>query len=74
MTNGKMNLRGMHAKFQCKICCKENESQQHKVECRKLNKIIHENIDYAKIENLNLNQMVAKKFKKNIGIRDMGEK
>ena len=46
------------------------------MKCSKLNKIIHENIDYTKIENGNLNQMVAiaRKFKRNIEIRDMGKK
>ena len=41
--------------------------------CRKLNKVIHENTDCTKIENVGLNQMVAvaRKFKRNIGIRDM---
>ena len=51
----------------------EDESQQHILECRKLNKNFHENIDFTKIENGNLNQMVAiaRKFKRNIEIRDM---
>ena len=74
MTNVKMNLRGMYEKFQCEICYKEDKSQQHKMECRKLNEIINVNIDFTKIENGNSNQMVAiaRKFKRNIEIRDMG--
>ena len=76
MTNVKMNFRGMFENFQCEICCEEDESQQHIMECRKLNEISHENIDYKKIENGNLSQMIAiaTKFKKNIEIRDLGKK
>ena len=77
MTNVKMNFRGMYDSFQCEICYEEDESQQHIMECRKLNEISHENIpDYTKIENGNLSQMVAiaRKFKRNIEIRDMGKK
>ena len=76
MTNVKMNFRGIYENFQCEICFEEDESQQHIMECSKLNKIIHENIDFTKNENGNLNQMVAiaRKFKRNIEIRDMGKK
>ena len=49
MTNVKMNLRGIYENFQCEICFEEDESQQHIMECSKLNKIIHENIDHTKI-------------------------
>ena len=74
MTNVKMNFRGMHENFQCEICWKENESQQHIMEYRKWNENINDKIDYTKIENGNLNEMVAiaRKFKRNIEIRDMG--
>ena len=76
MTNVKMNFRGIYENFQCETCFEEDESQQHIMECRKLNEISHENIDYTKIENGNLSQMVAiaRKFKRNIEIRDMGKK
>ena len=76
MTNVKMNFRGMYDSFQCEICYEEDESQQHIMECRKLNEISQENIDYTKIENGNLSQMVAiaRKFKRNIEIRDIRKK
>ena len=75
MTNVKMNFKGIYENFQCEICFDEDESQQHILECRKLNENVHENIDYTKIENGNVIQMVAiaRKFKRNIDIRDMGK-
>ena len=77
VTNVKMNYRGMYEDFQCDICHEENESQRHIIEeCRILNKNEEEKLEYTKIENGNINQMVeiARHFKRNIDFRDQDKK
>ena len=34
----KMNFKGMHEDFKCKMCNEENENQKHVIECKILNK------------------------------------
>ena len=77
VTDVKMNFRGMYEEFQCDICHEENEPQRHIIEeCRILNKNEEEKLEYTKIENGNINQMVeiARHFRRNIEFRDMDKK
>ena len=72
MTNVKMNRKGMYENLECQVCNEENESQNHILECKILNKNEKNNIDYTKIKNGNIIQMVqiARKYKENLNIRD----
>ena len=72
VTNVKMNFRGMHEELTCDVCQEENETQEHVLECKEINKNDQENIEYAKIENGNVCEMVkiARRFRRNIKIRD----
>ena len=72
VTNVKMNFKGMYQDFLCEICNEENESQEHIIKCKKIEKNYTIKLDFSKIFNGNVNQMVevARKFKENIEIRD----
>ena len=62
----------MYEDFLCEICNEENESQEHIIKCKKIEKNNTIKLDFSKIFNGNVNQMVevARKFKENIEIRD----
>ena len=67
-----MNFKGMYEDFLCEICYDENESQEHTIKCKKIEKKDTMKLKFSKIVNGNVNQMVeiARKFKENIEIRD----
>ena len=66
-----MNYKGMYENFQWEVCKEEDETQEHILKCKILNKEEMENVDYLKIKNGNVIEMIklAKKFKKNLEIR-----
>ena len=72
VTNIKMNYKGMYENFQCEVCNEEDETQEHIIKCKILNKEEKDNVDYSKIKNGNIIEMVkiARMFKKNLGIRE----
>ena len=72
VTNIKMNYKGMYENFQCEVCNEEDETQEHILKCKILNKDDFENVEYSKIKNGNIIKMVkvARKFKKNLKIRE----
>ena len=72
VTNVKMNFRGMYEEFTCRVCKIENETQEHLLECKEINKNDNEKIEYAKINNGNVIEMVniARKFRKSIQKRE----
>ena len=72
VTNVKMNFKGMHEDLKCKICNEENETQKHLLECKILNENEKQVLEYEKIENGNIIDMVqiVRKFRKNLFIRD----
>ena len=72
VTNVKMNFRGMHEELTCDVCQEENETQEHVLECKEINKNDQDEIEYAKIDNGNVCEMVkiARRFRRNIKIRD----
>ena len=73
VTNVKMNFKGMHEDLKCKICNEEeNETQKHILECKILNNNETQNLEYEKIENGNIIDMVqiVRKFRENLLKRD----
>ena len=72
VTNVKMNFKGMYENFKCEVCNEEDENQEHILKCKLLNKEEIENIDYSKIKNGNVIEMVkiARQFKKNLECRE----
>ena len=72
ITNVKMNRKGMYEDLRCNACNEENETQEHVLKCKILNKNEKQIIDYKKIRHGNIMDMVeiAKKFKENLEIRD----
>ena len=72
VTNIKMNYKGMFEDFQCEVCNEEDETQEHILKCKILNKKEEEIVDYSKIKNGNIIEMlkIARKFKKNLEIRE----
>ena len=72
VTNIKMNYKGMFENFQCEVCNEEDETQEHILKCKILNKKEEEIVDYSKIKNGNIIEMlkIARKFKKNLEIRE----
>ena len=67
-----MNFRGIYEEFTCQVCKIENETQEHLLECKEINKNDNEKIEYAKINNGNVIEMVniARKFRKSIQKRE----
>ena len=39
VSNVKINFRGNHENFECKVCKMEDESQQHIIQCKEINKM-----------------------------------
>ena len=72
VTNIKMNSKGMFENFQCEVCNEEDETQEHILKCKMLNKEEKEIVDYSKIKNENIIEMIniARKFKNNLEIRE----
>ena len=72
VTNVKMNFKGMHEDLKCKICNYENETQKHLLECKILNENEKQILEYEKIENGNIIDMVqiVRKFRKIFSYRD----
>ena len=72
VTHIKMNYKGMYENFQCEVCNEEDETQEHILKCKILNKEESENVEYSKIKNGNIIEMVkiARMFKKNLGISE----
>ena len=73
VTNVKMNFKGMNEGLKCKICHEEkNETQTHILECKILNNNETQNLEYEKIENGNIIDMVqiVRKFRENLLKRD----
>ena len=72
ITNVKMNRKGMYEDLRCDACKEENETQEHVLNCKILNKNENQTIDFKKIRHGNIIDMVeiAKKFKENLEIRD----
>ena len=70
VTNIKMNYKGMFEHFQCEVCNEEDETQEHILKSKILNNEEKEIVDYSKIKNGNIIQMlnIARKFKKNLEI------
>ena len=66
-----MNFKGMYETFKCEVCNEEDETQEHILKCKLLNKEEMENIDYSKIKNGNVIEMVkiARQFKKDLECR-----
>ena len=62
----------MYEELTCQVCKIGNETQEHLLECKEINKNDNKKIEYAKINNGNVSDMVniARKFRKNIQIRD----
>ena len=68
-----MNFRGLYEELLCSVCNEEFESQKHIYdECKKMDHNEKEKIEYEKIENGNVFEMlkVARKFKRNLEIRE----
>ena len=72
ITNVKMNRKGMYEDLRCNACNEENETQEHVLKCKILNKNEKQIIDCKKIRQGNIIEMVkiAKKFKENLEIRE----
>ena len=72
ITNKKMNRKGMYEDLRCDACKEENETQEHVLKCKILNKNEKQIIDHKKIRHGNIIDMVeiAKKFKENLEIRE----
>ena len=52
MTDVKMNFKGKHSEFECEICEKENETQKHMLECKKLLQMENKEKTIPKYESL----------------------
>ena len=61
----------MYETFKCEVCNEEDETQERILKCKLLNKEEMENIDYSKIKNGNVIEMVkiARQFKKDLECR-----
>ena len=72
VTDVKMNFKGMHEDFKCKNCNEENETQKHILECTILNQNEKQILEYEKIENGNIIDMIqiVRKFRENLEKRE----
>ena len=73
-TKVKMNLQGLYDSYQCEICMKEDESQEHIYNCREiLKRKENENVeDFEKILHGSVKEQVevAKAFRDNMEIKE----
>ena len=71
VTNVKMNCKGMYENLKCEACNEENETQEHLIKCKILNKNEKQAVEYNKIKHGNVRDMteIAKKFMKVLDIR-----
>ena len=72
VTNIKMNCKGTFEHFQCEVCNEEDETQEHILKSKILNNEEKEIVDYSKIKNGNIIEMlkIARRFKKTLEIRE----
>ena len=71
VTEAKINLRGKYDNLECGACGLEEESQQHIMKCKVLNKNKEEeDIDYEKLYNGTVTEKlkIAQKFEENFSI------
>ena len=71
MTKVKINMKGMYDTFECGVCLKDDETQEHIYTCKEIWKMREEIIpDYNKIFNGNTREKlnVARIYKKNLEI------
>ena len=71
VSNVKMNCKGMYENLKCEACNEENETQEHLIKCKILNKNEKQDVEYNKIKHGNVRDMteIAKKFMKVLDIR-----
>ena len=71
ITNAKMNLKGMYDNLECTACGLEEETQEHIINCTKLNENkLEKNVNYEKIFNGTVHEKikVAKRFRENFDL------
>ena len=70
-TNAKMNLKGMYDNLECTACGQEEETQEHIINCSKLNENkLEKNVNYEKIFDGTVHEKlkVAKRFRENFDL------
>ena len=76
VTKLKMNMKSAYDSYECKVCEKDDETQQHVYECKEIWKIKGKNIEnipqYEKIKNGSVSEQVevARIFKENLNVHE----
>ena len=80
VTHVKMNLKGLYDTYECGVCLKEDESQEHIYKCKEIWKTKDNNgeqiPEYGKIKNGNTKEklQIARIFKQNMKVQETFQK